>query len=126
MLGPGEILADLRAIHLPPESGTIALGWALWPWLLIGGLILACGALRWMRRRHWRGQTRRRLQMVSDDPAVTRQWAMVAALLPRLAARLPSHRRTRLRPPKALSQPPATIGRREVADLRGFARRLLQ
>ena len=65
MLGPAEILADLRAIHLPPEGGAIALDWALWPWLLAAGLILAFRALRWVRCRRWRGQARRCLRMAA-------------------------------------------------------------
>ena len=58
-MGPAEILADLRAIHLPPAGGGADVGWALWPWWVAGGLLLAGAALRWFRRRHWRGQARR-------------------------------------------------------------------
>lgn len=83
-----EVLAQLRDIHFPAdlaEGASLAL--ALWPFLVLGGLVLILVILRLVGRGRWRRTARGELAEIValDDP--DRQWTMLLAFASTLSDR---------------------------------------
>ncbi|ETW98775.1 MAG: hypothetical protein ETSY1_17485 [Candidatus Entotheonella factor] len=81
-----ELLAQLRDIHLPPDSTAVAAtGFALWPiitFLLVLGGILVAG---YWRRTAWRRQARASLKTIEAECDLERRWSSLLTLATQIA-----------------------------------------
>lgn len=83
-----EILTQLRDIHYPAEvAGDASLVFAIWPFLVLGGMVALLVALRLIGRNRWRRVARAELAEIAtvEDPG--RQWAMLLSFATSLSDR---------------------------------------
>lgn len=83
-----EILAQLRDIHFPDElADGAALVFAVWPFLVLGGLVALLFALRLIGRNRWRRTARGELAEIVAVEDPDRQWAMLLSFATTLSER---------------------------------------
>ena len=83
-----EVLAQLRDIHLPADlAGAAPLAFALWPFLVLTGLVCLVLVLRLVGRNRWRRAATEELARISavQDPA--NQWQMLLAFATSISER---------------------------------------
>lgn len=93
---PGEILQDLRDIHLPEQTAeATGIGFILWPAALVIIAALLTGWIVWWRRSTWRREIVHHLDAIerkAGDGKIHESWIELAHLLRRVAVGLNDRR----------------------------------
>lgn len=114
-----EILAQLRDIHFPEElAGEAALVFAIWPFLVLGGLVALLLVLRLIGRNRWRRAARGELDQIVAVADPDRQWSLLLAF----ASSLNERAGRPLTLPKTAYLRPDRIGEAERAAFVAFLR----